>query len=392
MSKERKVLFVHDGPLITNRRKTDFYGVHYTDELINRYYNLGKYVNFLMRSKEISESEAKKYSLIQYKYFHFIEIPNFKSIRGYQKKTEATKIIHQAVEEHDVIIVRMPSAAGMIAYNYAKNINKPLLVEFVACVFDALWNYDWRGRLLAHFKLRQYQRLMLHANHTIYVTNHFLQSRYPTNGKSIGCSDVEIAPFNEEVINRRLEKIKKNETPLTLCTVAAIDVPYKGQADVIKAISLLKKEGLLYRYKIIGQGNPDRLTKIIEKWNVSDLVEVVGPLPHNKIFDYLEEIDIYIQPSKQEGLPRAVIEAMSLACPCLGARTAGIPELIPAETIFVPGSVEQIMEKLKRVDTNWLVRNAKMNFESSKNYQSDILETKRIDFYNTFLYDWNLLD
>ena len=390
MIKVSKVLFVHDGPMMTNNRKSEFYGVHYNDILVNRYSYFGENVSFLMRSKEISESEANKYSLIQYKNFHFIEIPNFKSIRDYQQKTVATRIIHQAVDEHDVIIVRLPSAAGVIAFNYAKKINKPVLVEFVACVFDALWNYDWRGKLLAHYKLRRYQKLMLQATHTIYVTNQFLQSRYPPNGKSIGCSDVEIVPLDEVVMNRRLEKIKKNEIPLILCTVAAIDVPYKGQADVIKAIARLKKEGILFKYKIIGQGYPDRLLKIIEKWKVSDLVEVVGPLPHNKVFDYLEKIDVYIQPSKQEGLPRAVIEAMSKACPCLGARTAGIPELIPDEGIFEPGNIEQIVAKLRLMNTDWLAKNAKMNFGTSKNYQTEILESERNAFYKTFMIDWNL--
>lgn len=390
MTKERKVLFVHDGPMMTNIGKSLFYGVHYDDQLINRYSYFGREVCFLMRSKEIGVNEANKYSLIQYKNFHFIEIPNFKSIRDYQKKTEATKIIHQAVEEHDVIIVRLPSAAGVIAFNYAKKKNKPVLVEFVACVFDALWNYDWRGKLLAHYKLRAYQKLMLRATHAIYVTNQFLQNRYPTRGKSIGCSDVEIAPLDEAVMNRRLEKIWKNQTPLTLCTVAAIDVPYKGQADVIKAIGQLKKEGLLFNYKIIGQGNPDRLMKIIEKWNVSDLVEVVGPLPHDKIFDHLEKIDVYIQPSKLEGLPRAVIEAMSVACPVVGSKVGGIPELIQGNSLFKPGIIEQIVVKLRLMNTDWLAKNAKVNFETSKQYQTEALNEKRTAFYKTFLEDSNL--
>ena len=119
-------------------------------------------------------------------------------------------------------------------------------------------------------------------------------------------------------------------------------------------------------------------------------MEVVGPLPHNKVFDYLEKIDVYIQPSKQEGLPRAVIEAMSKACPCLGARTAGIPELIPDEGIFEPGNIEQIVAKLRLMNTDWLAKNAKMNFGTSKNYQTEILESERNAFYKTFMIDWNL--
>ncbi len=82
----------------------------------------------------------------------------------------------------------------------------------------------------------------------------------------------------------------------------------------------------------------------------------------------------YIQPSKQEGLPRALIEAMNKACPALGARTAGIPELLSEECIFKPGSVSQIVEIIKLIDQQWLIREAGMNFEASKDYLKPILQ------------------
>ena len=44
----------------------------------------------------------------------------------------------------------------------------------------------------------------------------------------------------------------------------------------------------------------------------------MGGVPHNKIFQLLDDIDLYIQPSLQEGLPRSVVEAMSRACPIIG--------------------------------------------------------------------------
>lgn len=392
MKEERKVLFVHDGPMMTNSTKSEFYGVHYNDNLINRYSYFGKNITFLMRSKEICDNEVDKYSLIEYKNFHFVEIQNFKSIKNFSKKNTATKIIKQAVDFHDIIIVRFPSAASVIAYKYALLKRKPVLVEFVACVFDALWNYDWRGKLIAHYKLKNYQKLMLNAKHAIYVTEQFLQSRYPTNGKSIGCSDVEISGLSEDVLYKRFEKINNSKTPLTLCTIAAIDVPYKGQADVITAIARLKNEGLTFNYKIIGQGNPHRLQNIINKSGTSDLIEIVGPLPHEQVINYLDNIDVYIQPSKQEGLPRAVVEAMSKACPCLGARTAGIPELLPEEAIFEPGKTDQISEKLRQLNVNWLTNNAKKNYENSMKYQTGILDSRRKTFYNTFLSDWKLND
>src|SRR5690606_33132868 len=124
-------------------------------------------------------------------------------------------------------------------------------------------NYDWRGKLLANQKLKQYQNLMKKTSHSIYVTNDFLQKRYPTTGKFIGCSDVEIKGIDQEVLSVRLKRIENNSS-LNLGTVAAVDVAYKGQSDVIKAIAILKRRKIYFKYTIIGQGNPSRLQKLID--------------------------------------------------------------------------------------------------------------------------------
>lgn len=381
----RKVLFVHDGPLGVFQEK--YYGVHYTNELINQYAFFGDSVTFLMRSKELKLEEISRYELLDEPKFNFISIPNFKTIRSFFLKIEATKRINQAVIEHDLIIVRLPSAAGVIAFKEAKRNNKPVLVELVSCVYDALWNYDWRGKLIAKSKLNEYQRLMKSASHSIYVTNEFLQSRYPTNGKSIGCSDVELQDLDENILQERLLSISQRKESLKLATVGAIDVAYKGQADVIRAIKLLKDQGILFYYYIIGGGNPNTLQSLVDELGMNDYVKITGPLPHGRVFDHFKEIDIYVQPSKQEGLPRAVVEAMSMACPVIGARTGGIPELIMQDCIFSPGDILEIAKKLAQVDTEWLESSAKNNFSKAQEYDKKKLHVKRTAFYKEFLKD-----
>ncbi|MEZ7500373.1 glycosyltransferase family 4 protein [Flavobacterium sp. Arc3] len=387
----KKVLFVHDGPIYTNDDKSIFYGVHYNDTLIERYAYFGNCVNFLMRSSVVSEKEGQNFSIIKHPAFSFIEVPNFKSIKAYFKKSEATAIIKKAIDEHDVIILRLPSAIGAIAFEYASSINKPVLIEKVACVYDALWNYDWRGRLIASQKMKDYQAILQKASHTIYVTDKFLQSRYPTKGKSIGCSDVIVNNLDVSILNKRILKIATLPKLVTIGTVAAIDVPYKGQADVIQAIAILKKQNILFHYKIVGQGDASRLNKIIEQCHVGDLVEIIGPLKQEQVFDFLDTIDLYIQPSKQEGLPRAVIEAMSRACPILGSNIAGMPELINKNSLFEAGNVSEIVEFLKQLNKITLEKWARENFLKAATFKTETLNNKREQFYNEFKKDYNLL-
>ena len=387
---EKKVLFVHDGPVLTNNELTVFYGVHYNNELINRYMFFGDKVSFLMRHQKINDDQASGYSKITNPAFNFIDLPNFKSIKTYHKKTQSIKIIKKAIDEHDVIILRLPSAAGTIAFQYAKSINKPILIEMVACVYDALWNYDWRGKLLAKYKMRKYQSILKNASHVIYVTNHFLQNRYPTNGKSIGCSDVILNNLDQSILEKRLNRIENFSNQIILGTIGAVDVIYKGQAQVIEAIAKRNSENKTFKYKIVGQGNQKRLKNIININKVENKVEMLGALPHNQIFNLIDDLDIYIQPSKTEGMPRAIIEAMSRACPVLGSNIGGIPELINKDALFEVGNVHQIKSILQAIDKEKLKSWAIENFENAKKFNKETLDQYRTSFYNQFKTDFNL--
>jgi glycosyltransferase involved in cell wall biosynthesis len=384
----KKVLFVHDGPILGNKDQTVFYGVHYNDEIIQRYSYFGSTVSFLMRYQVIQDSEAIRYSKISHPAFNFINLPNFKSIKTYHKKTNSITIIKKAVDDHDVIILRLPSAAGAIAYEYAKSSNKPILIEMVACVYDALWNYDWRGKLLANYKLKKYQAILKKSSHVIYVTNDFLQKRYPTKGKSIGCSDVVLKEIDTTILEKRLLKIENLQEELVLGTVAAIDVPYKGQADVINVIARSNNNNL--KYKIVGQGNSSKLQNLIDKSQLQNEVEILGSLSHDKVFEFIDYIDLYIQPSKQEGLPRSVIEAMSRACPVLGSNIAGIPELINKDALFEAGNINAIKELLSQIDKGKLKLWSQENFKKAQDFKKEILDDKRVQFYNQFKKDFNL--
>lgn len=389
-NRKRKVLFAFDGYIYTDN-KGSHYGVHVNEAIKQRYLHLGDHVSFLMRGKKLEAGiGSSNFSPINSEKFSFIEVPNFKTIRTWIKnKKRAIQLINTAVLEHDIIIARLPTAIGRLAILAARKYNKPHMVEFVGCTFDAYWNYNWQGKLIAHYKLAQMRKLVNDVPYIMYVTKEFLQNRYPSRGKQIQCSNVELEGFNQIDLDNRLRRIKhSNIQEMTLCTIAAIDVPYKGQDDVIEAIGILnRKMGWNLQYKIIGQGNPTRLNNLARKHGISDSVNIIGSIPHSEIFDHLRDIDLYIQPSKQEGLPRALIEAMSVACPALGAKTAGIPELLIGEAIFPAGKILNIVNRVRSIDKKWLKNQAKNNFEVAQEYQKHYLERKRKDFYQDFLND-----
>lgn len=387
---EKRVLFVHDGPIYTNEND-EVFGIHYTEEIKQRYLQLGNSVTFCMRGEKIKNSEDYKYSRIQNENFKFVSFPNFKSINTYlRNKPKAKRIITDLVKDHDVLVVRMPSASGSIAIKAARKYKTPYLVEMVACTYDAYRFYNWKGRLIAFYKLQKVRNIIKDCTHVLYVTKHFLQERYPTKGISIHCSDVKLNTIPEEILQHRLAKIDNTLGSIVLGSIGVIDVEYKGQADVIMALHKLKSKNLTFKYRIVGQGNPNRLQLLIDKLDMVKEVEIVGSLPSDRINDFLQTIDLYIQPSKTEGLPRAVIEAMSMGCPAAGSNVGGIPELLNSDCLFEPGSVEDIVDTILSFTPEKLEQEARRNFDFAKRYQIDNLKQRREEFYKTFLKDFNL--
>ena len=92
-------------------------------------------------------------------------------------------------------------------------------------------------------------------------------------------------------------------------------------------------------------------------------------------------MDLYIQPSLQEGLPRAMIEAMSVGMPIIGSNAGGIPELIDKNCIFKKKNVNEIMSIIKKIDNEFLVAQSQKNYLNSKKFDKNSLNNKRNAFY-----------
>ena len=80
---------------------------------------------------------------------------------------------------------------------------------------------------------------------------------------------------------------------------------------------------------------------------VESNVHFLGRKTPEEVMSILADADIYVQPSITEGLPRAVVEAMSTGLPCIGFNTGGIPELLEPEYIARLKDVNGIVQRIK---------------------------------------------
>src|SRR5699024_6103659 len=101
------------------------------------------------------------------------------------------------------------------------------------------------------------KKTVKNADYAVYVTNEYLQNKYPNQRKTTNVSNVSLKEFDDSVFKKRLRKIKKSENDkIILGTAAAVDVVYKGQKYIIETLGKLKKEGITnYEYQLTGGGD-----------------------------------------------------------------------------------------------------------------------------------------
>lgn len=294
------------------------------------------------------------------------------------------KLIAKELKDCDLLIARCPGTLSSLAVKYARKQGKPYFAEIMGCPWDSLRNHSLLGKILAPNAFFNMKRVVKNADYALYVTHEFLQKRYPCDHETVGVSDVLIQNTDEQVLRGRLERIQnRNDSIVTLMTSAAVNVKYKGQEYVIRAIPLLNKNGIKVKYVMAGGGSQDRLRRIAQKCGVEDQVVFLGRQPLEDVFRNLDEADIYIQPSLQEGLPRAVVEAMSRGCPVVGARTGGIPELIGPECLVEKKSPEAIADAILSIcSCESLSRLAEQNYWKAQEFRPESLRAVRDAYYD----------
>lgn len=373
------LLFCHDGPI--EKINNEYYGIGFNDELFERYKVIADNISIAIRVHENNDYnfDKNKYLKLSNQY-RIIECPNMSTIKEQIFKNKCLNILKKEIESTDLIIIRLPSFIGNIAVSICKKYNKKYYVELVGCPWDALWNHSFIGKTIAPLMYFRTKENVRDAFYVQYVTNEFLQKRYPTKGKYIGCSDVKLSNCCHKKNYKKLLDLKK----LTIGTLGVLNVKYKGQEYVIMALEKLKKKGYDIKYELVGAGNNERLKKIAIKHNVIDNISFLGPMKHEDVFKWLEKIDIYIQPSTTEGMPRSLIEAMSVGCLCMSSNVGGMPELLEKKYVFKPKSYKQICDIILSLKIENYNEQSVVNYNNSKKFLKNILNSRRNEFLKKY--------
>lgn len=343
----------------------------------------GEKLNIYMRQKQITDpSVIPSLMEVSTDKITFHEMPSFWNILNWPK---IVRIIKQVIDNSDFSYLRAEGIYGSLAGFFCIRNNVKYMTIMPADPEVGLKEHGIIGHIVSFFHVKLVKFVVKRADYAYYVTQSYLQKKYPSDGVVLGCSDVQLEPIDDEILERRLKKIEAHDGKLVIGTAGALLPMIKGQDLVLKAIAQVRNV-IDVEYHLVGMGNAEEIRDMAKNERVEDLLFIEGTLPHDEVFKWMDNIDIYIQPSRTEGLPRAVVEAMSRALPCIGSEVGGIPELLEEEWLFEQGkdSVKAIKDRLLSINTDIMKKVAERNFLFSKSFERNIVEEKNRKFFKAF--------
>ena len=302
----------------------------------------------------------------------------------------AYRVVKNSLHDQPFVIARLPSISGLFACLLLRKQPEKLLIELVGCPFDSYWHYgSLRGKFLAPLMYILVRYCVNKAVNISYVTQKFLQNRYPTKARNVlSLSDATIHS-EDGVLSKRICRIKNSSgNYIKLGMVGNYEVSYKGYDVAFKALAILNsRHPGKYSLSLVGGGSETKLRAVAKEHGLADCVSFEGVKSYPQgIFDWFDGVDIFLQPSRLEGLPRALIEALSRGCTAIGSSVGGIPELLTSEFLIQPhdfrrlaGLVEGLSDKAKSIQVS------EQNFQHAKQYDSSIVFSKRREFLMRFV-------
>ncbi|HSL49312.1 MAG TPA: glycosyltransferase family 4 protein [Candidatus Deferrimicrobiaceae bacterium] len=315
-----------------------------------------------------------------------VPVPDSVGPWGFVKDyTRIAGTIRPALAAAEAVMLRVPCHIGGEVWRRLPP-RRPYGVEVVADPWDAFSPGAVRHHLRPFFRwwfTRRLRGQCAGACAAAYVTERALQHRYPPGPDTFGTaySDVELAPESFAAASRTPPPSGARR----LVFVGTLAQLYKAPDVLLEALALCAHAGLDVRLTLVGDGkHRPELERRAAALGVSDQVEFRGQLASGELVRReLDRADLFVLPSRQEGLPRAMIEAMARGLPCIGSTVGGIPELLPASDLVPPNDARRLARTIHAVVTDH-ARMAQMsarNLERAREYSPERLARRRGHFY-----------
>lgn len=315
----------------------------------------------------------------------FLRIPDYRGVTGLmQGYTRMKSAWREGMDSKSAFLLRIPGVLGTIMAQDVRCMGIPYGVEVVgdpASVFDSgSFNHPLR-RFIRWKAVRSLRMECEGAIAASYVTKFSLQRLYPPSRDAFTTHYSSVELPEEAYVESPRSSGSVSRLP-TLVAVGTMSQRYKGFDVLIDAVTRIPVD---VRLVLVGDGkHRQELEAQVANLGLGNSVKFTGHLPAGEpIRQVLDEADLFVLPSRTEGLPRAMVEAMARGLPCIGTNVGGIPELLPGEDMVPrddPGSLARLIRRVL-TEPDRMARMSARNLAVAREYHADILQRRRSEFY-----------
>lgn len=385
---EHRFFILPDGKTVYCERNVDY-------SFLERYLQVFDAVTVCARAQNVS-ADFKGKLLASGDNVDFMPLPDFRGSTGIvQNYWKCRKIIKENISRYDAVMLRSPSPISLLALNPVIHSKKPFAAEFVInprTMFDKDSNPTRRAivGLMQMMFVNHAKKLCRTANGVSYVTEHVLQEEFPcraiTEGESERYFTEHYSTINiaKEDYSGVHEPSKEGE-PVKICHTGYMDGYSKGHLAVMDVVKNCIEDGLNVELHFIGSGRiENRFKQYAVDNGIGDKVVFFGQLfGYKQVQKALMDCDIFLFPTRSEGLPRSLIEAMANGLACVSSPIDGIKELLEPEYLVDYKDIDvmtRVVEELVKNKDKRLAA-AERNYNKSLEYENSILTERRIRFY-----------
>ncbi|OAA26742.1 glycosyltransferase [Frankia sp. EI5c] len=289
-------------------------------------------------------------------------LPSYRGAAGSLRRLPALRAaVRRVVTEHaspaagpSVHHARVPGLIGTLLTTELRLRGIPFGLEVVGDIAEVLADRPAASAVAGRLVAGQCRA----AAAVSYVTRHTLQGRYPARPgvPTVSCPGVRLHPEDFVPAPRQPPAGRgagpaangPGGRPVRLLTIGSQERMYKGHDVLVAAAARLRDRGVPLALTIVGDGrHHDEIVGAAAAHGLGGTTRFVRALSSRaEIRAAFDEADVFVLPSRTEGLPRVLLEAAARGLPAVASAVGGVVEVLPGEYLVPPGAPEPLADAL----------------------------------------------
>ena len=382
-----KILLTANFHLIKTLDGEFFSPAIYDMTFFNRYINVFGELWIFAKTKKVKsvQNELSDYFKIDTKTLNIIELPWYQGSIGFLINFIPMVVkISKYRKRFDGYILRVAQLESYLVYFILGLKKNRYLVEVVNDPAQIL-----KYKIPNSLNLFIFKSILLNAMGISYVTKQYLQRKYSpllnTSSKNnvleTYYSSVEIS--DEHILLPR--KYTSNPKQIRIIHVSnTMKDNIKGHITTIKIVKMLVDNGFNVQCVFVGHGSSiDKYEALVNELGITDYIHFIGRVTNkDKIFQYIDDSNLFLYPTNFDGLPRVLIEAMARGIPVISSPVSGVPELLDPQFLIEPNNIEGFYKLIASIFSNYQMMNymSETNIKKAREFSSEVLKIRRTEF------------